>query len=138
MTAPINHAKLGFILPAVLNPATAAVVGIGLIALGLYRLLDDDEEEATVDAAPINGPEQAVLTVETRLPAVELSGIQPVYEPSNDAQQPAGTVPETLETPPAAISEADQSEMIRKAMSELGKRSAAARAKKKAERDAAV
>ena len=45
-----NHAKLGLLLPAVLNSATAAVVGIGLIAVGLYRLLPDDEEEVTVEA----------------------------------------------------------------------------------------
>lgn len=43
---------------------------------------------------------------------------------------------EPLQTEDAAR-EADQSEMIRKAMSELGKRSASARAKKKAEADKA-
>ena len=38
------------LLPAVLNPATAAVLGIGLIAVGLYRLLPGDDEEPTVEA----------------------------------------------------------------------------------------
>ena len=64
-------------------------------------------------------------------PAVEQSEVQPAYEPSNDAMETVETAPETLETPPAAISKPEKSEMIRKAMSELGKRSAAARAKKK-------
>ena len=50
MTAPLHNAKLGLMLPAILNPATAAVVGIGL---GLLWLLRDDEQETTVDAAPI-------------------------------------------------------------------------------------
>lgn len=132
MTAPLNTAKLGLLLPVVLNPATAAVVGIGL---GLLWLLRDDEEEATVEAVPNKLTQLAVRTVEKPLPAVEQSEVQPVYEPSNDAMETVETAPETLETPPAAISKPDQSEMIRKAMSELGKRSAAARAKKKAERE---
>ena len=132
MAAPLNTAKLGLLLPVVLNPATAAVVGIGL---GLLWLLRDDEEEATVEAVPNKLTQLAVRTVEKPLPAVEQSEVQPVYEPSNDAMETVETAPETLETPPAAISKPDQSEMIRKAMSELGKRSAAARAKKKAERE---
>lgn len=130
MTAPLNTAKLGLLLPAVLNPATVAVVGIGLIAVGLFRLLGDDEEEATVVAVPLNAPKPAGAA---RLPAVEPSEVQPVYEPSNDAMETVETAPEILKTPPAAISKPDQSEMIRKVMSELGKRSAAARAKKKYE-----
>ena len=132
MTAPLNTAKLGFLLPVVLNPATAVVVGIGL---GLLWLLRDDEEEATVEAEPNKLTQLAVRTVEKTLPAVEQTELQPAYEPSNNAMETVETAPETLETPPAAISKPDQSEMIRKAMSELGRRSAAARAKKKAERD---
>ena len=132
MTAPQNTAKLGLLLPVVLNPATAAVVGIGL---GLLWLLRDDEQEATVEPEPNKRTKPTVLTVAEPLPAVEQSEVQAVGEPSNDAMETVETTPETLETPPAAISKPDQSEMIRKAMSELGKRSAAARAKKKAERD---
>jgi len=44
-----NTAKLGMLLPTVLNPATA-VVGIGL---GLIWLLRHDQDEATVEDVPI-------------------------------------------------------------------------------------
>lgn len=117
MTTPLNTAKFGLLLPAVLNPATAAAVGIGLGLLWLLR--DDDANEATVDAVPIKETKLAVRTVVAPLPAVEM--------------QTDEVGPEVVETAPAPISEVDQNEMIRSAMSELGKRSAAARAKKKAE-----
>ena len=119
-----NTAKLGLLLPAVLNPATAAVIGIAAIAVGLYRMLPDDDEEVIVDAVATNVSDIATSTVEATLPAVELSEAPPVEEPFRNP----------IPTAPAGTSEADQSETIRKAMSELGKRSAAARAKKKAER----
>ena len=121
MTAPLNNAKLALLVPAVLNPATAAAVGVGLLGVGLLWLLRDDKEDATVDAVPLNGPETTLLTVVETLPAVETL--------------PDVEGPETDGVVPATISEADQKEMIRNAMSALGKRSAAARAKKKAERE---
>jgi len=132
MTTPVSHAKLGLILPAVLNPATAALLGIGLIVVGLYRMLPDDDEDANASTVPSNGPQPAVLTVKAQLPAVDKSDVVPLRQPSNDAQTTADTA---LETAPASTPEANQSETIRKAMSELGKRSAAARAKKKAQLD---
>jgi hypothetical protein len=121
MTAPLNTTKLGFLLPVLLNPATAAVVGIGL---GLLWLLRDDEEEATVDAAPINRAKPTARTDAQRVPAVEVL--------------PDKIVPEAREAVPAGTLEAAQKEIIRTAMSELGKRSAAARAIKKAEREKEV
>lgn len=130
MTAPLNTAKLGFLLPVVLNPATAAAVGIGL---GLLWLLRDDEEEATVDAVPIKQT-KPIQTVGRRLPTAELIEYR-LSKPSDDVSQPDVTASEARATAPAPTSEADQREMIRKAMSELGKRSAAARATKKSERD---
>ena len=48
---------------------------------------------------------------------------------------PSGIVPEASATVPAGTLEAAQKEMIRTAMSELRKRSAAARTIKKAERE---
>jgi len=132
MTTPVSHAKLGLILPAVLNPATAAVLGIGLIAVGLYRMLPDDDEDANASTVPSNGPQPAVLTVKAQLPEIDQSDVVPLRQPSNDAQTTAETDPKTA---PASTSEADQRETIRMAMSELGKRSAAARAKKKAQQD---
>jgi hypothetical protein len=117
-----NTVKFGAILPALLNPATA-VVGVGL---GLLWLLsaDDDEETAaqadvpSVGAAFPDGSEVAGTNVTEPLLAVE--------------SQPDTVAPEAHETAPVEISDAEQKEMIRKTMSELGKRSAAARAKKKA------
>ena len=120
MTAPLHNAKLGLMLPAIFNPATAAVVGIGL---GLLWLLRDDEQEATVDAVlikrakPTTRDAQQSSAVETMLGEI---------------------VPEASEAVPGGTSEAAQKEMIRTAMSELGKRSAAARAIKKAEREKEV
>ncbi|MFT5799451.1 MAG: hypothetical protein ACI84R_003527 [Candidatus Azotimanducaceae bacterium] len=120
MTAPLHNAKIGLMLPALLNPATAtaAVVGIGL---GLLWLLRDDEQETTVDAAPVKGAKPTARADAQRAPAVEVL--------------PDKIVPEAPEAIPAGTLEAAQKEMIRTAMSELGKRSAAARAIKKAERE---
>lgn len=121
MTAHMNNAKLGLLLPAIVNPAVAAALGIGIVAVGLYRLLPDDDEEATVDAVLRNDPEMAIPVAKQPVPTVEVDEVQRVDGTSN----------EPLQTVPAATDKADESEIIRKAMSELGKRSAAARAKKK-------
>ena len=113
-----NTVKIGAILPVLLNPATA-VIGIGLGVLWL--LSDDDNEEtaaqvdvATTGAILPDGKDVAATNVTEPLPTVE--------------RQPDTVARETSETIPDAV----QKEMIRKTMSELGKRSAAARAKKKA------
>lgn len=111
-----NTAKLGILLPTVLNPATAAF-GIGL---GLLWLLRDDEDEATVEPVKIKRLPPPAQTAAKPLPTVEALVEQ--------------VVPVTDQAVPAPIPDTDQKEMIRSAMSELGKRSAAARAKKKAER----
>ena len=111
-----NTAKLGLLLPVVLNPVTA-VVGVGFGLLWLFR---DDEDEAAVEPVPIKRPQLTVGTVVEPLPAIELD-VDAVVPVANKAA-------------PAPIPEADQKEMIRNAMSELGKRSAASRARKKAER----
>jgi hypothetical protein len=116
MTSQLHNAKLGLMLPAILNPATAAVVGIGL---GLLWLLRDDEQEATVDEVPIKLPRSAVTAVEQPVLAVD--------------QRPSEPAPEAYDAEIAPIPEVDQKEAIRATMSELGKRSAMARAKKKAE-----
>ena len=123
MTAHMNNAKLGLLLPAILNPAVAAALGIGIVAVGLYRLLPDDDEDAIVEGLPSGGLEVAIPVAEPCVPTVEVGEVQQVAVPSI----------EPLQTAPVATDEADQSEMIRKAMSELGKRSAAARERKKAE-----
>jgi hypothetical protein len=118
MTSQLHNAKLGLMLPAILNPATAAVVGIGL---GLLWLLRDDEPDATDDDVPTKLPSSTVTTV-----------VEPVR--AVDPRPPEPTL-EAHDTEIVPIPEADQKEAIRSAMSELGKRSAMARAKKKAKRE---
>jgi len=115
-----NTAKLGLLLPAVLNPATAAVIGIAASAVGLYRMLPDEVDEATVEPAQIKRLPPPVPIAAEPLSTVELD---------EDASEVVAN-----EVAPAPTTSEDQKEMIRSAMSELGKRSAAARAKKKAER----
>lgn len=110
-----NTAKIGLLLPTVLNPATA-ILGIGL---GLLWFLRDNEDDADVDTGQGNRVGLAALTEEKPLPDVELEA---------DARPP-----EAAEHTSHATPEADQAEIIRCAMSELGKRSAAARAKRKTE-----
>lgn len=112
-----NSAKFGLLLPVVLNPATA-VIGIAALAIGVYRLLpDDDEEETVVTPEEESGTEHVALAIKRPLPTVELDdGVD---------------VPIVDQAAFAPLPEVDQEEIIRSAMSELGKRSAAARAKKK-------
>jgi hypothetical protein len=117
MTSQLQNAKLGLMVPAILNPATAAVIGI---RLGLLWLLLDDEQEAAVDDVTIKLPSSAVTSVVEPVRAVDPQPCEPTLE-AYDAE----IIP---------VPEADQKEAIRSAMSELGKRSAIARAKKKAER----
>jgi hypothetical protein len=112
-----NTAKLGMLLPTVLNPATA-VVGIGL---GLIWLLRHDQDEATNEPVKIKRLPPPAQTAAKPLPTVEAL-VEEVVRVADQAV-------------PATIPDADQKEMIRSAMSELGKRSAAARAIKKAERE---
>jgi hypothetical protein len=116
MTSQLHNAKLGLMLPAILNPATAAVVGIGL---GLLWLLGDDEQEGTVADVPIKLPSSAVA-------------VQPVRAVD---PRPCESTLEAYDAEIVPIPEADQKEAIRSTMSELGKRSAIARAKKKAKRE---
>ena len=77
MTSQLHNAKLGLILPAILNPATAAVVGIGL---GLLWLLRDDEQDATVDDVPIKLPSSAVTTVVQPVLTVDQRPSEPALE----------------------------------------------------------
>jgi hypothetical protein len=108
-----NTVKLSAILPALLNPATAVIgVGLGL----LWWLRYDDEDEATVQADVVTA--RAMLTDDIELAATNPTKPLPTVEkkPDTDAMEPR-------ETAPAAIFEAEQKEMIRKTMSELGKRS---------------
>ena len=90
------------------------------VSFALLWLLRDDEQDATVDDVPIKLPSSAVTTV-----------VQPVLTVD---QRPSEPALEAYDAEIVPIPEVDQKEAIRATMSELGKRSAMARAKKKAER----
>jgi hypothetical protein len=119
-----NTAKLGAILPALLNPATA-VIGVGLGLLWLLSSDDDEETDAQADVPTVG----VALPDGNKVAATDLTKPRPTVE-----NRPDTVALELCDAAPAAISEAVQKEMIRKTMSELGKRSAAARAKKKTDR----
>jgi len=51
----VERAGLGLLIPTLLNPTTAAVLAVGAIGYGLFKLLSDDSEsEGFVEA---NGSE---------------------------------------------------------------------------------
>jgi hypothetical protein len=115
MTEVLNTAKLGLLMPVLLNPVTLAAVGVGV---GLVWLLRDEDEE-TIEEAPtkrLPRPSQAVAQPLLTVEALQLDA------------EPMESEVAHLET-----AEANQTAIIRSAMSEFGKRSAAARAKKKAQ-----
>tara|TARA_R110000824_G_scaffold199432_3_gene383375 strand:+ start:204 stop:638 length:435 start_codon:yes stop_codon:yes gene_type:complete len=142
MNSNITKTVLGGLLPFITNPATLAIIGIGAVGLTVYDILTDKKEDKGNGSEPRN------------------NGSEPLIEPlSDNLAEVAGTVLPTLETdcsiaisavhstdkePLPAVdtdrqegeletpnTEAEKKELIRRAMSELGKRSAAVRAKKK-------
>ena len=129
-------------LPFISNPVVLAVVGIGALGFILFNKEEDqgngtetapnglepldepyDDDHSTVGATVI----EPFKTVET---TVEGTVHSTVVEPY-DTKEPDGSYYEQHQTE-ADNDVATKKEMIRQAMSELGKRSAAARAKKRA------
>lgn len=142
MNANITKTVLGGLLPFITNPATLAIIGIGAVGLTVYEILTDKKDGQGNGSEPQN------------------NGSEPLIEPfSHGSAAVAGTVPLPLKTDRSTAlttvrstdeklfvaevadsrshgaevinPEAEKKELIRQAMSELGKRSAAARAKKK-------
>jgi hypothetical protein len=126
---------LGLMLPVVLNPAVAAVIGIGLVGLGIYRLLDDEDEVCASEASDESSIGELVECSDTAELAAGhensdcLASADAVSLDKSPADVPANAALGQQD----ADREADKQKIIREAMSELGKRSAAARARKKAE-----
>jgi len=134
------------------NPVVLAAVAVGGIGYTLYEMLSSKDDDNGSDTVP-NGSEpylkplkDEVLAVETTvtepLETVEVTVEHTVNEPLDN---PFPTVDNTAEEPfqsyldaqeaerPQAETvseEAQKKELIRQAMSELGKRSAVARRKK--------
>lgn len=128
----VQKAGVAAALPFLLNPATVGVVAIGAVGWGLYTLLRDegdeeDSENAGMGIANPNkiSPAPKINTVEAKPEELQVSS-QPA-EPAESCLDAAGHS-EAFEGANAV----DQKEIVRQAMSELGKRSAAARARRKA------
>ena len=122
-----NTTGLALLLPAALNPAVAAAIGIGLVGFGIYRLLGYDDEDRESEA--LLEPSQTIAsTVEDLVP----DGSHSVRTLCSEQSPQDDTQNADLDEQDVDVADLKQA-MIREAMSELGKRSAAARARKKAE-----
>jgi len=145
MNANTTKTILGSLLPFMTNPATIALVGAGALAFTVYSLFSDDDENTDNGAETVPdrsgqlpGPLTALagpvaLTVAEPLETVQATAAGTA---ETTVQEPLPTVVEEAlhgapETGSAPTSEDEKKEMIRQAMSELGKRSAASRARKK-------
>jgi type IV secretory pathway VirB10-like protein len=121
---------LGGLIPLITSPIGLVVVGVGALGYTLYSIFTEKEEEQEYSEETVH------------------NGSEPYEEPYNDdyltvqetVEQPWETVVTTVEEtvnvavkePLPTISDEDlKKEMIRQAMSELGKRSAVARKLKK-------
>ena len=137
-----TRSSLGIIAPALLNPGAAAVIAVGLVGYGLIKLLGEDEEDE--GQTEVNGsitPQERTSTV---APTVDMPLGNRLEQPPVVSDTPLEPIPEAIpepfdmaqqETELSQESDADRQNMIRQYMSELGKRSAAARAKKRASDD---
>jgi len=143
-----KKALLAGVLPFLSNPVVLAAAGIGAVGWVVYDIFSDKGEEATKSdngskTAPYGEepspepieywsstvPETAEHTQVTVEAMVEETAKPTVKEPFSLLSVSGD---DTVQEEQESISEEYQKkEMIRKAMSELGKRSAAARAKKK-------
>jgi len=134
-----QNTGFGFLLPALMSPATATVLAIGVVGFGLMKLLAEDENAE--DKPPVNRladkqqqprssiQPNVVLQVKSAEPEKVLP--EPAVEPLKTAvEKPDTVIIEPFETQLSAH-EPDRGELIRRYMSELGKRSAAVRAAKK-------
>lgn len=132
---------LGVMAPALLNPGTATIIAVGLVGYGLIKLLSEDEEdEGHEDANGSVEPQERNSTVGTVEATVDMPLGNHLEQPPVVTDAPLQTLQEAVaerfdtaqeETKLPQESDAARQEMIRQYMSELGKRSAAARAKKR-------
>ena len=141
MSATLTKTILGGLLPLLANPVALAVVGVGAVALTIYSMLPDDDVDKDngsntvpngceplperLDYAPSTVPVTVGEPLETVAPTVSSTDEEALEKNiTNVGGQP--------KDPGEAVSpEISKKELIRQAMSELGKRSAAARANKK-------
>lgn len=145
MSSNITKTVLGGLLPFITNPATLAIIGISAVGLTVYDILTEKKDDqsngsdtensdfepliepftdgsATVSATVHKPLETAYSTVSATVCSTDKEPfLTEVLDGSGDASdQHEAISPDT-----------SKKELIRQAMSELGKRSAAARARKK-------
>lgn len=143
-----KKALLGVVLPFISNPVVLAAVGIGAVGYTVYELFSNKEEaqdngsEAVLDGSipfgePLNKPLDgegltAHSTVNEPLETVEAT-VDETVNPSVEEPHISsfwGDLSDEPQQDKPDSEEAYKKEMIRQAMSELGKRSAAARKKR--------
>jgi hypothetical protein len=127
----IQKAGIGAAIPLLFNPGALGVVAIGAVGWGLFKLLRDDEEDGcnepsdTVQEPPAKTQVATIAAYRTTLvDSQKTTQLETVLNPNEEAETPSKSG--------ECDEDAERSLMIRQAMSELGKRSAAARAKRKA------
>ncbi len=79
MTTPLTQAKVGLLLPAILNPATAATVCAWVIAVGFLRLLNDEEEKEPAEAVPTNRHISSVFDIFSTAYVASAKGLRTLF-----------------------------------------------------------
>ncbi len=127
----IQKVSIGAAVPFLFNPATLGLVALGAIGWGICNLLREDEEggcdepSGTVQKSPTKPQVAKVEATRTSQDGSQATAqLETAFKASDEAEAPS-TFDESAD-------DAERSQIIRQAMSELGKRSAAARAKRKA------
>ena len=119
-------------LTSLINPTTMVVGAVGLLAYHLFNNNKEDENPATVKPQQNRAPERysqpLPQPLTNRPETVEVTVEEPLESTAHEPFQS----PEPTAQP--LTDDQLKAEMIRQTMSELGKRSAAARAKKAEER----
>lgn len=139
-----NNASLGGLLALISNPAVLAVVGIGAVVLTVIEMFSEDDDKQDNGSEPVScGPipfTEPLKTADLTVPATVIEPFETVdatventvHSSVEDWHAAAGVDNgiDHLHQVEIVSEEAAKKELIRQAMSELGKRSAAARAKK--------
>lgn len=126
----VQKAGIAASLPFLLNPATVGLVAIGAVGWGLCQLLGDDEE-VSEDVGPTSDvPQKSTEPFETDAGIAVQEAV--CVDAGTEAFSDTCSDNEGETASKECNDEAKQREIVRQAMSELGKRSAAARARRKA------
>jgi len=140
-----KKALLGGLLPLLTNPGTMIIAAAGIVGITVYGFLTDKEKKENGSEAVEGGSEPYLGPLDNEDFSVEATVIEPLETVDWTVEE---TVTSAVDEPNVTVVggggcsdvapqeetvsvEDRKKEMIRQAMSELGKRSAAARANKK-------